>query len=87
MRPAGRVVITTVKEANRQVQNIRKEVLMSDQITELTCTTLPNAEVEWLALLLRIREVPSSNLYLETGNSEIFRGFLQFLQTYAGKMP
>jgi hypothetical protein len=43
--------------------------------------------VEWLTFLLRIREVLCSNLGLETGYSEVFRGFPQYLQANAGIEP
>jgi hypothetical protein len=39
--------------------------------------------VEWLTLLLRIREVLGSNLDSETGYSEILRDFPQYLQINA----
>jgi hypothetical protein len=32
----------------------------------------PNVEVEWLTLLLRIHEVPRSNLDLETGYPQLW---------------
>jgi hypothetical protein len=41
---------------------------------------LPNIVVEWPTLLLRIREIPDSNLVPETGYSDCFRGFPQSLQ-------
>jgi hypothetical protein len=40
--------------------------------------------IEWLALLLRIRKVPGSNLFPKTGYSDIFCGFLQCFQTNDG---
>jgi hypothetical protein len=44
--------------------------------------------VEWLALLLHIREVPGSNLGPELAvMTEFFRGFPQSLQTNAEIMP
>jgi hypothetical protein len=39
--------------------------------------SLPTIVVEWLALLLHIREVPGSNLSLKTGSSDRF--FVDFL--------
>jgi hypothetical protein len=48
----------------------------------------PNVVVEWLTLLLRIREVPGSNLDLETGYPHCdFRGFPQFLQANVRIVP
>jgi hypothetical protein len=41
----------------------------------------PNVMVEWLALLLRIREVPGSNLGPETGYPDRF--FVVFLSPYS----
>jgi hypothetical protein len=45
------------------------------------------AIVELLALLLRIRGVPGSNLGKETGNPEGFRGFPQSLEANVGIVP
>jgi hypothetical protein len=47
----------------------------------------PNVGVEWLAYLLRILEVPVSNLGPETSYPDFNRGFSQFLQTNAGIVP
>jgi hypothetical protein len=43
----------------------------------------------FLPLLLYIREVPSSNLNLETGypDHEVLHSFLQYLQAYARIAP
>jgi hypothetical protein len=46
-----------------------------------------NVVVEWLALLLRIREVPGSNLGQDTSCPEFVRGFPQSLQPNAGIVP
>jgi hypothetical protein len=51
----------------------------------LTKDVTTKVVVEWLTLLLRIREVPASNLDLETGYSDwVFRGFPQPLQANIG---
>jgi hypothetical protein len=51
-------------------------------------TQKPNFVVEWLTLLLHIREVPGSNLDQETGYSDLGgRGFFQSLQPNAGRVP
>jgi hypothetical protein len=50
-----------------------------------TKVLLPNAAGELLTLL-RIREVPSSNLCLMTNPSKFFHGFPQSLQASAGTM-
>jgi hypothetical protein len=44
----------------------------------------PNVTVEWLAFLPHIRNVPASNITLETGYQDILCGFLQLLQINAG---
>jgi hypothetical protein len=46
-----------------------------------------NVVVEWLALQLRIREVPGSNLCPETDYPKVFRNFLQSLQANVGTLP
>jgi hypothetical protein len=51
-------------------------VLTKDVTTEVV--------VEWLTLLLRIREVPASNLDLETGYSECFVVFLSPFRRISG---
>jgi hypothetical protein len=43
----------------------------------------PNVVVEWLTILLRIREVPGSNLGPGTGYPEAFHGLLQHFQANA----
>jgi hypothetical protein len=43
-------------------------------------TIIHNTVVEWLALLFHIREIPDSNISLETGYPEIFLGFSESLQ-------
>jgi len=40
--------------------------------------------IEWLILLLRIREVPGSNLGPEAEFSEVFRGFSRSLRANCG---
>jgi hypothetical protein len=49
----------------------------------------PNVVVEWLTLLLGIREVPSSNIGPATDYADDwgFRGFGQSLQANAGIVP
>jgi hypothetical protein len=48
----------------------------------------PNVLVEWLAFLLRIREVSSLNLGPQTGYPDcVFCGFPQFLQANSGTVP
>jgi hypothetical protein len=44
----------------------------------------PNVVVEWLTILLRIREVPGSNFGTKIGYSEFLCGFPQSLQATAG---
>jgi hypothetical protein len=46
---------------------------------QLKTLSTPNVQVEWLELLIRIREVPGSNL-----GSDAFRDFPQLLQENAG---
>jgi hypothetical protein len=48
---------------------------------------VPKVVVKWLTLLLRIGEVPGSNLGQETGYPEGSRGFPQSLQANAGIVP
>jgi hypothetical protein len=43
--------------------------------------------LEWLTFLLRVRDVPGSNLGPDTGYPECFRGFPQPLQTNAEILP
>jgi hypothetical protein len=43
-----------------------------------------NVGVEWVAILTHIPEVPDSNLGKEFGYPEVFHGFSQYLQAYAG---
>jgi hypothetical protein len=44
--------------------------------------------VEWLKLPLHVREVPGSNLDMEPAIlPEIFRGFLQSLETNSERVP
>jgi hypothetical protein len=51
-------------------------------------TLKPNVVVEWFTLLLRIREVPWSNLDPETGILiEVIHGFLQSLQANVEALP
>jgi hypothetical protein len=52
-----------------------------------TYMNLQNITVEWLALLLCIREVPGSNLGPETGYPEVFCGFPLSFQANAGIVP
>jgi hypothetical protein len=40
--------------------------------------------MSWLTLLVHIWDVSGSNLGLETGNPEVFRGYSQSLQVNAG---
>jgi hypothetical protein len=54
----------------------------------LKCAVKNKNSFEWVALLLRILEVPDSNIDTVAGNSEqIFRGFPQFLQESVGIVP
>jgi hypothetical protein len=47
-----------------------------------------NVVVEWLTLLLRVCEVPGSNLGSKTGYSwQDFHGFTQSLQAKSGMVP
>jgi hypothetical protein len=46
-----------------------------------------NVVVERLALLLRTREVPDSNLGPKTGYPEVFRDFLESPQVNSGIVP
>jgi hypothetical protein len=50
----------------------------------LQCRVLPNVTVEWLALLIHIWNVPSSNLGPETVCPEVFRCLPQSFQANAG---
>jgi hypothetical protein len=52
-----------------------------------TETQSPNVVVEWLTLLLRIREVPDSNMGLKTGYPGRFLVFFQSFQGNAGIVP
>jgi hypothetical protein len=47
----------------------------------------PNIVVEWLTLLLRIRDVSGSNLGPETDYSESFSAFPQSVQANAATVP
>jgi hypothetical protein len=47
----------------------------------------PNVVIEWLTLLLHIREVPGSNLSPETCYPKVFCGFPQCIQANAGIVP
>jgi hypothetical protein len=47
----------------------------------------PNALAEWLTLLLRILEVPASNLDPETGYTDVFRSFPLSFQANSGVVP
>jgi hypothetical protein len=48
---------------------------------------IPVVAVEWLAILLRVRDDPVSSLGPETGYPEVFRGFLQSFYTNIGTVP
>jgi hypothetical protein len=76
-----------------------RDVLNLRIYINILCTTHENSSnthirhfskvvVEWLSLLLRIREIQSSNLDQEAACSEKFlRGFPQFLHKIAGTVP
>jgi hypothetical protein len=52
------------------------------------CILGQNVVVEWLKLPLHVREVPGSNLDTEPAIlTEMFRGFLQSLETNSEKVP
>jgi hypothetical protein len=48
---------------------------------------VPNVVVEWLTFLLRIKEIPGSNLGSETGNPDSFFRLPQSLQANFGIIP
>jgi hypothetical protein len=50
-------------------------------------TIQPDVASEWLTLLLRIREVPGSNIGPGPAYPDVFRGFSQSLDTNAGIVP
>jgi hypothetical protein len=52
------------------------------------CCDIPNVVVEWLLLLLRIPEVPGSNIGFKTTYPEWkFHGFPQSIQANTGVVP
>jgi hypothetical protein len=76
----------------RDVLNLRIYIHILCTTHENPCNThirhFSKVVVEWLSLLLRIREIQSSNLDQEAACSEKFlRGFPQFLHKIAGTVP
>jgi hypothetical protein len=67
---------------------LRGRLTMTLHTEQVTKTSKTNVVDEWLTLMLRIREVPGSNLgpvavYDDWG----FRGFTQFIEATAGIIP
>jgi hypothetical protein len=61
--------------------------MMMMMIVVKVVVVVPNVVVEWLTLLLHIREVPGSNICPKTDCPEFFRGFPQPLQANVRIVP
>jgi hypothetical protein len=69
--------------------DLNMQILISQTKLELLLQNIHISKVviEWLILLLRIREVPGSNLGPEAEFSEVFRGFSRSLRANCGIAP
>jgi hypothetical protein len=67
---------------------VATSVSSSEEKKKTTITGISqNVVVEWLTILLRIREVPGLNLRPKTGCPEVFCGFLHSFQANARTVP
>jgi hypothetical protein len=63
----------------------KPQLLILKCLLYLLCYNLQNIVIEWLTLLIRIREFPVSNLWPETGYPDwSFCGFSQYLRENLG---
>jgi hypothetical protein len=73
-----RVVVSTLRVRQWCDSTFKRSTTGSFPIHD-SQLSLPNVVIEWLTLLLRIREGPGWNHGLEKGYPEVFRGFPQYL--------
>jgi hypothetical protein len=70
--------------SNYERQATPSTLLATLMLKTVSSSVTPNMVVEWLTLLLRIREIPGSNLHPETGYRDTFSCFRQSPYANAG---